>query len=164
MDLQELGDQVSIILNHFFLEFKRLNLMRDMSVQFAIPDFGIIVCCIDRNDYSQINDVLNRDYLTWRKVFVALQDDLSDLRYNVLWELMRSGYMCWLRSAFPRQLKNVLLGTDNLGTRIIQERLRIWGNKVRYKFLIADNEFVLRNGILQEFSKNPGFFDYMPEQ
>lgn len=163
MNLQELGDDVQIILQNFFLEFKRLNLMKDMSVQFSIPDFGVIVCCIDRNDYSQINDLLNRDYLTWRKVFIAIQDDLTDLRYNILWELMRSGYMYWLRSNFPRQVKNVLLGIDNLGVRIIQERLRIWAKKAKYKFLIEDNEFVLKNGLLREFIDNPGFFDYMPE-
>jgi hypothetical protein len=77
---------------------------------------------------------------------------------------MRGGYMKWLRTAYPRQMKNTLMGVDNLGNKILQERLRIWANRDKYKYLIADTKSVLNYGILRELAHDPGFFDHMPEE
>jgi hypothetical protein len=60
-------------------------------------------------------------------------------------------------------VKNVLMGPDNLGQRIIDERLRIWGDQPKYRFLVEDNKIVRINGLLREFTRDQGFFDYMPE-
>ena len=163
MEMQELEDRISVTLTHLFVSYKVVNVMRGMSVQFLIEDFGTIVCCINRLDYRQVQDKLATDYEGWRTVYVSTQDDLTEVRYEILWALMRSGYMKWLRMTYPQQMKNVLVGTENLGTRIIKERLRLWGDRPRNSFWIEDNEFVLANGILQEYSRDPGFFDYMPE-
>lgn len=163
MDIQELEVQISIMLRHFFLSFKTASFMRGASIQLIVEDFGLVICCIDRLDYKQVDDHANTEYKGWRKVFVSTTDDLTEKRYEILWALMRGGYMRWLRSAHPRQIKNVLVGADNLGRKIIEERLRIWNGKPKFSFWIADNEFVLANGILSELARDPGFFDHMPE-
>jgi len=163
MEMQELEDRVGVMLTHLFVDYKIVNVMKGMSVQFIIEDFGTIVSCVNRLDYKQVQDKLTTDYNGWRVVYISTQDDLDEARYEVLWALMRSGYMRWLRMAYPRQMKNVLMGIDNLGARIIKERLRLWADKPRNSFWINENEYVLANGILQEYSRDPGFFDYMPE-
>ena len=52
----------------------------------------------------------------------------------------------------------------NLGRRIIEKRLEIWGDKPKYKFLVEDNKSVLQHGAMRELTTDPGFFDYMPEE
>lgn len=163
MEMQELEDRIGVILNHFFLAYKKINLMKGMSIQFLIEDFGVVVCCINRMDYTQVDSAISDEYAGWRKVFISTQDDLQEARYEILWALMRSGYMKWLRMTYPRQIKNVLMGTDTLGKRIIEERLRIWNDNPMFSYWINDNKYVLQNGILPELSRDPGFFDYMPE-
>jgi hypothetical protein len=164
MTIQELEQQVGIILNHLMVSSRKINLMKGMSIQFLIEDFGVIVCCINRMDYTQVGDAVSDEYEGWRKVFISTQDDLREAKYEIIWSLMRGGYMKWLRMTYPRQIRNVLIGVDNLGKRIIDERLRIWKDRPMHKFWIEDNKFVQQNGILQELARDPGFFDYMPEE
>jgi len=164
MSLQELVIDVGIMLKQLRLEFTEISLLRNITSQFVINDFGTIVCCLDKASYTQIDSKLIDEYSGWRKVFISPIDKLEEAKLEVLWALMRSGYMKWLRYTYPRQVKSILNGTDNLGNRIIAERLRIWNNEPRYKFLINDNMEVKRSGLIMEISRDPGFFDYMPEK
>ncbi len=164
MNLQEVIEDVGLMLSQFRLIYRKQNLISNISSQFVVEDFGTIVCCINRVDYTQINDKLANDYNGWRRVFISDLDILSEKRYEVLWALMRGGYMTWLRRTYPHQIKSVLVGADNLGNRIIDERLRIWNDAPKYRFLIADNIEVKQSGVLGELTHDPGFFDYMPEE
>lgn len=164
MNLPELEDQVSIILSHFRVSFRKSVLARGISSQIVVNDFGLIVCCINRVDYAEASCALNDHYKGWRSMFITTNDNLSERRYQILWNLMRGGYMKWLRYTYPRQLRLVLNGTDNLGQKIIEERLRIWGDQPKYAYFAQDNVEALRNGILRELTNDPSFFDYMPEE
>ena len=164
MDITELEEQIAVALRNFFVSYRKTSLIRGVSVQFIIDDFGVIVCGINRVDYVQIDDAVNNQFPGWRVVYITTNDRIIDKKYSILWALMRGGYMRWLRFNFPRQVKNVLLGPDNLGQRIIEERLRIWGTKPKYNFLVQDNKIVLMNGLLREYTRDQGFFDYMPEE
>lgn len=164
MDMAELEEQIAVVLRNFFISYQKLNLVRGVSVQFIVEDFGVIVCGINRMDYVQIDDAVTNQFPDWRVVYITTHDSMMEKKYEVLWALMRGGYMRWLRFNFPRQVKNVLLGPDNLGQRIIEERLRVWGDKPKYRFLVEDNMVVLRNGLLREYTRDQGFFDYMPEE
>lgn len=164
MEMHELEDHINIMLNQLRVPSKKLNIMKDTSVQFVVEDFGLIICCINRVDYAQANDAVHEKFNGWRVVYFTTQDDLVEKKYEVLWALMRCGYMKWLRYKFPRQVKNTLIGTENLGARIIKERLRIWNNQPKFSFLIEDNEIALRNGVQRELVNDPSFFDYMPEE
>ena len=164
MDVNELEENVAIMLNQFRIGFRKTALMRNTSVQFAAEDFGLIICCINRLDYSQASTAVEEHFPGWRTVFITTTDNIIDKKYEVLWALMRCGYMKWLRYTYPRQLKNILTGTDNLGNRIIQERLRIWNDRPKFKFLIEDNRAAFQNGVLRELTNDPSFFDYMPEE
>jgi hypothetical protein len=164
VSMQALEDNVAIMLNQFRVTYRKTALSKGLSVQFIVEDFGLIVCCINRLDYVQVNNAVNEQFDGWRLVFISTNDDMSEKKYEVLWSLMRSGYMKWLRYQLPRQVKSILLGPDNLGNRIIEERLRIWNDKPKFKYLIDDSKVALRNGVLRELTNDPSFFDYMPEE
>lgn len=164
MDLKELEDYISIMLKQLRVSFKCLHLIRGASSQFVITDFGLVICCINRVDYAQVSEVNEKQFPNWRIMYVTTNDIIAEKKDQVLWELMRCGYMKWLRYNFPRQIKNILNGPDSLGQKIIKERLRIWDNKPKYTFLVEDNKLALANGTLRELTNDPSFFDYMPEE
>jgi len=164
MELKELEEHVSIMLNQLKVSSKITNILRNVSSQFLIEDFGLIVCCINRVDYAQASNSINENFKDWRVIFITTNDNLLEVKDKVLWSLMRGGYMKWLRYTFPRQVKNTLIGIDNLGRKIIDERLRLWKNKPKYKFFIEDNLLALKNGVQRELVNDPSFFDYMPEE
>lgn len=162
--LKALEENVAIMLNQFRVAVKKISFMRDTSANFLVEDFGLIVCCIDRLDYTQVSNIVTDKFEGWRPVFISTDDDLMEKRDEVLWALMRCGYLKWLRYTFPRQTKSALLGMENLGEKIIRERLNIWNNQPKFKYLIEDNEVALRNGLQRELANDPSFFDYMPEK
>ena len=164
MDLAELEQQIGIVLTQFRVKHRVVNLVRGISSQLIVDDFGLIVCCINRVDYAQVSNAVYEQFKDWRVVYVTTNDNILEKKYDILWSLMRCGYMKWLRYTYPRQTKSVLNGTDDLGRRIIDERLRIWGDKPKYKWLVDDNRLAFQNGILRELTNDPSFFDYMPEE
>jgi len=164
MDLKELEDHVAIMLRQLLVSNRKLNITRNVSTQFMVDDFGIIVCCINRVDYSEVSNKIFDLYKDWRVVFITTNDSILDKKYEVIWALMRGGYMKWLRYKYPRQIKSVLCGTENLGTLIINKRLEVWANKPKFNYLIEDNKVALINGISRELTNDPSFFDYMPEE
>jgi hypothetical protein len=164
MNLSELVQDVQIMLRQFRVEYRRMEVLRGISSQYFVEDFGLIVCCVQVANRKQLVTKLGNDFEDWRRVFITERDNLLEKKYEVLWDLMRGGYMRWLRINYPRQVKNTLLGPENLGNRIIQERLRVWNDKPMFKFLIDDNKEALRGGINNEVMRDPSFFDYMPEQ
>jgi len=164
MDTNILDDEVVIILNQLMVKFRKLNLLKDNSTQFVIDDFGLIVCCISRIDYSEVKSKVAEKFSGWRTIFITPDEDLSKKKDEILWGLMRGGYMKWLRVTYPRQIKNVLLGVENLGRKIIEERLRLWDGQPKYNYLIEDNRMALRNNLGRELTIDPSFFDFMPEE
>ena len=164
MILKELDDQLMIVLKHLRVEFNRRSILRGMAVEFVVSDFGLVVFGLSRSDYSIVNNYAEDHFKDWRVCYATTTSDLTEKRMEIIWNLMRGGYMKWLRYSFPRQVKNILNGPDNLGTLIIQERLRLWGDKPKHKFFIEDNQAVLRSGILRELTNDPSFFDFMPEE
>lgn len=163
MDIEELGQRVKDTLSRFYVKHRELSIANGQVTLLAVEDFGLMVCCTHRLNYGMTLSFLEDNYSDWRYFFIETEDDISEKRYKILWALMRCGYMKWLRTNFPRQIKNVLV-QDNLGKRIIEERLRIWNNKTKYKYLIDDNQEALKNNMLSELAQDNGFFDYMPEE
>lgn len=164
MDLAELEQEVAIVLNQLRVKYRKINIVRGVSTQLVVDDFGLIVCCINRADYTQISGAVNEQFKDWVVVYITTNDNILEEKYQILWALMRCGYMKWLRYTFPRQVRNILNGTDDLGRKIIEERLRIWGDKPKYKWFVEDNRVAFQNGILRELTNDPSFFDYMPEE
>lgn len=164
MSLIELEASVTDMLRGFMVRFKHQIATKGISSYFIIDDFGAVVCCINRIDYAQVNDKVSEQFKGFRFIYLTDSDNVVESKYKVLWTLMRGGYMKWLRYNYPRQIKNVLNGTDNLAKKIIEERLRLWADKPMYRFFIDDNKAALKGNMSRELSSDPSFFDYLPEE
>lgn len=161
MNMQELITGMDHMVHALKLKAKKQVLGRDSAVQYEVADFGVVLVGINRTDYSEINEVLQNRFDGWRLIYITLDDDLNTKRLEVIWELMRSGYMKWIRLTYPRDFTN-LLTSGNFGNQIIDERLRRWGDLPMFKFVIEDNKNAKKYPANMILSTDPGFFDYMP--
>lgn len=159
MTMEILEGEIQTMLHGFMLQSKKSVLVSGVSVQFLVEDFGIIISGINRADYKVILDAVDVKFKDWRKVFITTFDDIEEIRYEVLWELMRSGYMTWLRMEHPRPFTRLI--TEGFGDRIINRRLELWSNKPKYNYLISLNEWAKQMAKTYVLSIYPGFFDTM---
>jgi len=161
MSLRRTIYDTGILLGALRVPYNITNIIKNITTQFIIEQFGVVVSVISPGDYGIVNEKLNSLLKDYRQIFITERDDLSEKRYEIVWELMRSGYMKWLRLSFQSQFP-ILIDTDNLGNRIIDERLKIWANKPKYMYFIKDNVEAKKAGFRQALRYDPSFFDYMP--
>ena len=109
MTMDMLEGEINTMLHGFMLESKKQVLVPGVSVQFLVELFGVIVSGINRADYKLVLDVVDSKYKDWRRVFITTFDDIEKIRYEVLWELMRSGYMTWLRMEHTRPFNKLII-------------------------------------------------------
>lgn len=162
MILEELESEIKIMLYAYKVESKVYRLIKSVSVQFVVEQFGVIVCGINREDYKIITDQVNQDFPDYRVVYITGSDNMLEKKDDVLWELMKGGYIKWVRMNYPRTFNDSIV-RGNLGNKIINQRLKIWNDRPKYRFLIEDNEYAKVNSASFIFSIDPSFFDYMPE-
>jgi hypothetical protein len=162
MTVEELDTQVDIMLRHLMVTFKKFPTLNGSAIRFIVEDFGVVVCVMDRMDYGQLRDFMENHHGDWRKVFIAVGDDMKDKKYETIWELMKGGYMKWIRINFKRQFDN-LITMQNFGNMIIDQRLKLWNGMAKYKFMIEDNEDAKTRPASFILTREPAFFDSMPE-
>jgi hypothetical protein len=163
MDLEALEIDVRNMLKALRLDYDVVHLTSSSSIQFVIKDFGTVVCCISRMDYTTVREVVENTYMDYRVLYITTDEDISTKRFEVVWELMTAGYMRWVRFEHQRIFNN-LITFENFGNRIIEERLRRFAGRPRYKYLIEQNEWAKRNADTYVMSIDPGFYDMMPEK
>jgi hypothetical protein len=164
MRLEDIEQEVYTSIAALRVTPRRVALMKGVSSQLIIDDFGVIVCCINRLDYAMVDSKVTKDYDGWEVVYVSTSDNMAEKRDEILWALIRGGYIRWLRNVLSdSQFKNLIM-FNNLGEKIIKKRLEIWGDKPKYRYFIEDHKAVLRFGFQREFADDPGFFDWLPEE
>lgn len=163
MTLAELEIEIQIMLSALKVTARKHNLVKEVSVQFVIEEFGVIICGVNRADYSLVKDIVLKQFGPgWRVVYVSIQGSLHEKKDEIIWEMMRSGYMRYIRTKYPRQFKE-LITMQNFGKKIVEKRLKIWDGAPKYRFLIEENKAVLKEAVSYVLSIDPSFFDYMPE-
>lgn len=160
MPFEEMEAEVAITLQSLRVHNKKASVVPDVSVQFVCEDFGTVVSVINRADYSYVNKTVKEHYPDYRYVYISTYDNLIEKRDEIIWSLMKSGYMTYIRQNFPRQFSRLI--TDGFGAKIIRERLKRWANKPMYRFLIAEDERVKDAPTTMVLATEPAFFDYMP--
>lgn len=163
MDLESIEIEVRNMLKALRLNFNVVRLTKGSSIQFVIEDFGTVVCCISRMDYSTVKEVVEDTFAGYRVLYITTDEDISTKRFDVVWELMTAGYMRWIRFEHQRIFNN-LIKFENFGNKIIDERLRRFAGRPKYKYLIEQNEWARRNADTYVMSLDPGFYDMMPEE
>ncbi len=126
---------------------------------YNINMFGVKVYCISNFIQKELQeaslDTNNRIFI------ITTTEDFKKRKESFIWELMKSGYLKWLRLSYPRQFKDLIV-TQNFGRKIIDKRLELWDNKAKFKFLIEENK-AYKSAIGYALSQNPAFFDMIPE-
>jgi hypothetical protein len=159
--LKELQVEVDIMVSAFMLAYKRSKLANNLSDVFDIPELGVLIIGIDPLDYTYTLQKLVEKYEGYRYIILTCDDDLFVKKDEIIWELMRSGYLRLLRYKYQRQFNNLI--QQGFGRKIITERLRIWGNIQKYKYLVEENKQCLNVAAPYLVAQDPAFFDYMPE-
>jgi len=162
MSIREKAYDVGIMLGALRVPFIIMNVIKSITTQYLIDDFGVVVSVINHTDFDVVDDKINNVLKGYRKVYITDRDDVGNKRYEIIWALMESGYMKWLRENYTTIFPNILKegGLSNL---IIDERLRRWDNKPMYKYLIRENIDAKTANLNRLLSIDPGFFDYMPK-
>lgn len=146
------------------VEYRKEHLIKDISVQFVVEKFGVIVCGINRLDYKLIDTAVGDQYGGWRVVYITTYDDMNEKRDEVLWAMMKSGYLMWLRHSLTTTQYRKLMFDDNIAHKVINKRLTMWGDDPKYRYLKECDVFAAGQGRISEYlAKESGFFDYMPE-
>jgi len=160
----DLVTEVKIILKALHVPYKVINLGRDLPEACLVSIFGTVVMGIDGKDYSYAISKLNAEYKGFRIFFITPVDNLIEKKDELIFDLMRSGYMRYIRITYPRQF-NGLIKDYGYGRKIVNERLRIWGDLPRFQFLVEENKLALEDqSEVYIMSVDPSFYDYMPEK
>lgn len=163
MTLEDLILEVSNILNALRVQFKINDLVKGVSKQLVISEYGTIVRCISRLAYKLTDDNIDDPYKDYRIVYITTEDPRYEFRTTILWALMRGGYIRQLRTQFKRSFTSLIIDQD-FGRQIVTERLRIWNKRPKYSWWIAENEAALRQSASYILSVDPAFYDMMPEE
>lgn len=158
--MEELEAEITITLRILRLPFTKVNVVKNISSQYVCDDFGVVISVIDRDDYTFVKTAVSTAYPDYRYVFVSTHDSLVEARDEIVWTLMQGGFMRFVRTQQPRQFNNLIL--EGFGNKIINERLRRWGYKPKYKFLIEENIRARDIPVSMIITNDPAFFDYMP--
>lgn len=161
MTMKRLEDDIVLMLHVLKVDYKKESLIKGISVQFIIDVFGTIVCGLNRADYKIVDDQVRQNYPGWRVVYITTYDNLLEKKDDVIWALMRGGYMKYIRTTYPRAFKE-LITFQEFGKKIINKRLEIWNNQPCYRYLIEDNEDAKLNPVTYILALEPSFYDYLP--
>lgn len=160
LSIEELEGEVIITLRTLRVPFKKIAVVKNVSSQFVCDDFGVIISVIDRDDYTFVRNAVIAAYPDHRYVFISTADSLLEAKDEIVWSLMQGGFMRYVRTQYPRQFNNLV--QEGFGLKIINERLRRWAGKAKYKFLIQENEKAKNVPTNMIITNDPAFFDYMP--
>jgi len=160
VELIELESDIEIVLRSLRVDFKKVYLVKDVSVQFVCEDFGVVVNAINRVDYFYINKVTLENFPNYRYIYISTFDDLLKAKEDIIWTLMQSGYMKFIRINFVRQFTELVM--NNFGNKIIDERLKRWGDQPKFKFFIEENKEARQLPVTMVLATDPAFFDMMP--
>lgn len=152
---------VGIVLGALKVPYSITSIIKNVTTQYVVENFGVVVNVMNGADYTAVSERTQEIYKDYRHVYVATSDNIDEKRYEIIWALMQSGYMKWIREVYGSSFPN-LLETDGLGNRIIDERLKRWANKPMYSYLIKDNLSAKQANIRRLLTYDPSFFDYMP--
>jgi hypothetical protein len=160
ISMEELEAEVIITLRTLRIPFKKATVVKNVSNQFISDDFGVVISVMDSSDYTFVKGAVSSAYPDYRYIFVSTQDSLLDIKDEIVWALMKGGFMRYVRINYPRQFTNLI--QEGFGNKIINERLKRWADKPKYKYLIEENNKAKQLPTSMIISNDPAFFDYMP--
>lgn len=162
--MNELEASLGATLNALQVEYRKTELIKNVATLFVINIFGVAICIMNRRDYKLVDNALKEAYKDWRIIYITIQDNFSEKKDKIIWQLMRSGYLRWLRSACSESQFRRMMFEGGFANKILNARLKMWGDLPKHRYLKECDEFAKGQGRISEYlSKEPAFFDFMPE-
>lgn len=143
-----------ILKEQFKLKCKRRLAGKEV-VELFIPEFGIVI--LSQHSHSQMNDEDLYHVITLDKKQLDNQLYIGSIVVEVFWALIRAGYLRKLRIENQKAHKGLIVA-NRWGLKIIEHRLKQFGDKPKYRFLSEENKRYLSNFDLS-YMTNPQFFD-----
>jgi len=122
---------------------------------FDLPMFGVKIFFIGSDD-----DLTPVMVGGWRIITIRSDNSFEEKKMEIFWELMRSGYMNYLRTEVPRTFKAMII-SQGWDKRIIEKRLKIYKEDAKYSYLKELNKWALKESSAYVLSMHPGFFDFL---
>jgi hypothetical protein len=163
--MEELKANIGATLIQLKVDYKEINVIKNTAALFTVDMFGVAVCAINRKDYSLVETALKESYAGWRIVYITSQDDYNEKKFEIIWDLMRSGYLRWLRSerCSDSEFRRMMFD-GGFANKLLSERIKMWGDDPKYRYFKECDVFAKGQGRISEYlSKEPAFFDFMPE-
>lgn len=162
--MNELEANVNATLIALQVEYRKMELMKNIANLFIMNTFGVVVCTMYRKDYKLVDTALKEAYKDWRIIYIVVQDNFLEKKDQIIWALMRSGYLKWLRNNCSDSVFRRMMFNGGFANKIINKRLEIYGDTPKYRYFKECDEFAKGQGRISEYlSKEPAFFDFMPE-
>jgi len=149
-------EQILYALGLDFVQEKKKDILTN---ELTIEQFGLKITFVPSNEKEQT--VIKKD--SWRRLYIyedELESDLFIQKDKIIWELIRAGYMRYLRMEYPNIFRRQLTfnGWDK---KIIQKRLEMYGDKPKYNYLRELNHQALDTATGYVLSMDPGFYDFL---
>lgn len=159
---KELTSDVKTLVSALHIPYTEFSVGNGIPTGFRVDLFGTIVMGIDRKDYSHALSKLHLEYKGYRLFFITSSDNFVEKKDELIFDLMRSGYIRFIRLKYPNLFTN-LLNDHNYARKIINERLKVWGDTPKFQFLAEENKEAINQAVSYIEAVDPSFFDYMPE-
>lgn len=161
MTLDTLAMELDNILYILRVNYKKGKYLKDISFQYLIKEFGVIIYGYSPIFGDEVKQDIDPKFKGWRHIYISSEDDLLEAKESLVWNLARSGYLRYIRANYPGQYKTIIV--EQLGDKIIRERLRLWNDEPMYSYFIEENKYALKVPKSQLLSYDPSFFDFIPE-
>ena len=138
MSLRRTIYDIGSVLGALRVPYTIASIIKNTTTQYVVDSFGVVVNVMNGGDYTIVSERTNEVFKDYRHIYVATSDDISEKRYEIIWALMQSGYMKYIREMYGNHFPQ-LLETDGLADRIINELLKRWADKPMYAYLIKDH-------------------------
>jgi len=125
-------------------------------IVYKVPMFGIQIIFSP----SGLSPKSTQSGKGWRVIGISSTSNFEEKKMEVMWELMRSGYMCYLRTEHSNTFKQ-MINFHNWDRKIIERRLELYGDDPKYNYLRDLNKWALKQSASYLLSIDPGFFDFL---
>ena len=155
IDINNLEQILHALGLNFVREIKNERLTNELTIE----RFGLKIIYVPSDVEEQT--VIKKD--SWRRLYIyenELESNIFAQKDRIIWELMKAGYMRYLRMEYPNIFRRqiALNGWDR---KIIEKRLEMYGDKPKYNYLRELNQEALGTAAGYILSVDPGFYDFL---
>jgi hypothetical protein len=102
----------------------------------------------------------DREKIGWRTVYIYPKDDVALRKDELSWELIKSGYLNYIRTQAPKLFKR-LITLENWDKKLLNKRIQRYADHPKYNYLRDEALMALEVSPVTVLATEPGFYDYL---